>query len=228
MKEPQLFFDVMLHLGTLAAVLIFFRADIREIVSGTVDTLKGIRKRQEQARLLLWIILATIPTGLIGILFKDWFESLFSNPQLAGFTIMITGLILWLTRFVKEPRKPLEKMGWLDAVVIGIAQGIAIIPGISRSGATISTGLFLGVDRELSGKFSFLLSVPAILGATLLEARKISTTGDLVPILAGTTAALVVGIFCLKFLMKIIKIGKVSVFSYYCWGMGILIIVLAG
>jgi undecaprenyl-diphosphatase len=117
-------------------------------------------------------------------------------------------------------------MKWTDAILIGVAQGIAIIPGISRSGATISMGLFCGLNRELVGKFSFLISIPAILGAMLLEFRGASLNNNLLPILIGTAVAFCVGFFSLNFLMKIIKFGKVANFSYYCWGIGLLIILL--
>jgi undecaprenyl-diphosphatase len=117
-------------------------------------------------------------------------------------------------------------MGWIDSILIGIAQGMAIIPGISRSGATISTGLFCGLDRGLSAKFSFLLSVPAILGATLLELKKIDFTQEFWTILIGTIVAFGVGLLSLTFLIKINKIGKISNFSYYCWIIGIAIIII--
>ena len=226
LKEPPIFFDVMLHLGTLLAVVIYFGTDIRKIIEGIGSTLRKKEENREGAKLFLWIILATIPTGLMGILFKDWFESFFSKPKLVGGMLLITGLVLWLTRFAKKEGKLLRRMRWFEAILIGIAQGVAIIPGISRSGATISTGLFCGLDRELSGKFSFLLSIPAILGATLLEYKKIGTVSDLGTVLIGTAVAFGVGILALTFLMKIIKIGKLYNFSYYCCGMGILMIIL--
>jgi undecaprenyl-diphosphatase len=226
LKEPPIFFDVMLHLGTLLAVVIYFGKDIWKMIEGIVSMLRRKEENREGAKLFLWIILGSIPTGLMGILFKDWFESFFSKPKLVGGMLLITGLALWLTRFTKREGKPLNRMGWSDAILIGIAQGLAILPGISRSGATISTGLFCGLDRELSGKFSFLLSIPAILGATLLEYKKLDITSGLGTVLAGTAVAFGVGILALTFLMKIIKIGKISNFSYYCCGMGILMIIL--
>ena len=140
--------------------------------------------------------------------------------------LILTGLALWLTRWAKKEGKPLGRMGWFDAILIGVAQGIAIIPGISRSGATISMGLFCGLDRELAGKFSFLLSIPAILGATLLEYKKIDTVSDLGTILISMAVAFGVGVLTLTFLMKIVKFGKIFNFSYYCCGMGILMIIL--
>jgi len=216
----------MLHLGTLFAVVVYFRRDIWEIVQGLGATLTGKGGNRAGRKLFLWIVLATIPTGLIGLIFKDWFETLFSKPKLVGVMLLVTGLVLWLTRFTKKEGRPIGKMGWIDSILIGMAQGMAIIPGISRSGATISTGLFCGLDRELSGKFSFLLSIPAILGATLLEFRKIGSVQELGTILIGTIVAFGVGIFSLTFLLKINKIGKISYFSYYCWIIGFTIIIL--
>jgi len=226
-KEPQLFFYVMLHLGTLLAVVLFFREDIRKVTAGVARNMREKQEGKEQTKLFLWIVLATIPTGLTGVLFKDWFESFFSKPKTVGFMILVTGLVLWMTRWVRTKGRTLEKMTWTDSILIGVAQGIAIIPGISRSGTTISTGLFSGLDRELSGKFSFLLSIPAILGATVLEIHKIGSFESLSPVLIGTATAFVAGILSLKFLMKIIKMGKISIFSYYCWGMGGLMVLLA-
>ena len=226
LEEAPIFFDVMLHLGTLLAVVVFFWMDIRKIIEGIRSTLRRKEDNQEGAKLFLWIILATIPTGLMGILFKDLFESFFSKPKLVGGMLILTGLALWLTRWAKKEGKPLGRMGWFDAILIGVAQGIAIIPGISRSGATISMGLFCGLDRELAGKFSFLLSIPAILGATLLEYKKMDTASGIGTILIGMVVVFGVGILALTFLMKIIKTWKIFNFSYYCCGMGILMIIL--
>jgi undecaprenyl-diphosphatase len=224
LKEPPIFFDVMLHLGTLLAVVVYFRADIWGIIKGIISILKRKEENREMVRLFLWIILATIPTGLMGILFKDWFESFFSKPKIVGMMLIVTGLVLWLTRWVKKDGKPIGRIGWLDTILIGIAQGLAIIPGISRSGATISTGLFCGLNRELSARFSFLLSIPAILGATLLEMDKVKSVGTLWTTLMGSAIAFGMGILALNLLIKIIRMGKISNFSYYCWGLGILII----
>ena len=225
-KEPPVFFDVLLHLGTLLAVVVFFRTDILTIAKGLAATWKGKKVDQQGSRLFLWIVIASLPTGLMGVLFKDWFESLFSQPKTVGFMLIITGLFLWVTRYAKGAGRTVAKMRWADAVIIGIAQGIAIIPGISRSGATISTGLSCGLDRELSGKFSFLLSIPAILGATLLELRKFESGSEFGIYLIGMAIAFGAGLFFLKLLMKIIKIGKISNFSYYCAGVGALMILL--
>jgi undecaprenyl-diphosphatase len=216
----------MLHIGTLFSVVVYFWKDILEILHGIRPTLGGKGKEQPGARFLLWIIVASVPTGLIGLLLKDWFESFFSQPKLVGGMLLITGSFLWLTRWTKKEGRKIMKMRWLDSVLIGIAQGMAIIPGISRSGATISTGLFCGLDRDLSARFSFLLSVPAILGATLLEFKKIGSIHEFGITLIGTVVAFGVGILSLTFLIKINTIGKISNFSYYCWIIGLAIVIL--
>jgi undecaprenyl-diphosphatase len=216
----------MLHLGTLFAVVVYFWKDILEILQGIREAFRGKVKDQQGMRLLFWIIIATIPTGLMGFLFKDWFESFFSQPKLVGGMLLITGLFLWSTRWTKKEGRDIMKMGWFDSVLIGMAQGMAIIPGISRSGATISTGLLSGLDRELSAKFSFLLSIPAILGATVLELEKVGTIQELGITLVGTVVAFGMGILSLTFLIKINKVEKISNFSYYCWIMGVAIIIL--
>jgi undecaprenyl-diphosphatase len=226
MKEPQLFFDIMLHLGTLLTVVVYFRTDIWKIAQGLGAILKRRHKNPPQVKLFLLIIVATIPTGLMGILLRDWFESLFSKPKIVGMMLLITGLVLYLTRWTKREGRKIEKMGWVDSILIGIAQGLAIIPGISRSGATISTGLFCGLDRELSAKFSFLLSIPAILGATFLEFRKIGSGVEVWTGLIGMMVAFFVGLFSLTFLVRMIKLGLVGKFSYYCWLLGVIIIIL--
>ncbi len=215
----------MLHMGTLLAIVVYFWRDILEIVHGIGTALRGKGKNPQGLKLLFWIIFATIPTGLIGFFFKHRFETLFSRPRIVGLMLLITGTVLWLTRWLKGDGKKITGMGWLDSLLIGIAQGMAIIPGISRSGATISTGLFCGLDREFSAKFSFLLSIPAILGATLLEFKKIDFVQGFWTIFIGTGVAFGVGILSLIFLIKINRIENISNFSYYCWIIGLVIII---
>ena len=188
--------------------------------------MKGEKEGREGAKLFLLIVIASIPTGLISIFFKDWFESLFSRPSLVGVMLLITGGFLALTHRMNKEGRSFARMRWIDGFLIGIAQGLAIIPGISRSGTTISTGLFLGLNRELSGRFSFLLSIPAIVGATFIEFQTIGLGEEVWVSLAGAAAAFVVGMLTLPFLMSVIKMRKLSNFCYYCWIVGILIIIL--
>jgi undecaprenyl-diphosphatase len=226
LNEVPLFFNVMFHSGTLLAVVIYFRNDLWMILRGIGAAMKGKKEGREGAKLFLLIVIASIPTGLIGFFLKDWFESLFHRPRLVGVMLLVTGGLLALTHWMNKKERPFARMGWIDAFLIGIAQGLAIIPGISRSGATISTGLFLGLNRELSGRFSFLLSIPAIVGATFIEFQTIGYGNEVWISLAGTAAAFVVGLLTLPFLMSVIKMRKLSNFSYYCWMVGILIIIL--
>jgi undecaprenyl-diphosphatase len=228
MKEPQLFFNVMLHFGTLLAVVIYSKRDISGIIRGIGSSVTGRRKNEEGKKLFFLILVASIPAGLMGILFQDWFESLFSQPKTAGAMLLVTGTTLYLTRWIKEEGRGITKMRWIDALLVGMAQGIAIIPGISRSGATISMALFCGLNRELAGRFSFLLSIPAILGATFLEMRGVQSVSEVSSALIGMVAAFGIGLLSLAVLMKIIKTGKISNFSYYCWAIGIVMLLTTG
>lgn len=214
----------MLHFGTLLAVVIYFRRDLVSIFRGIGSTFTKRGKNEEGSILLIWILVASLPTGLMGILFKDWFETLFAQPKTVGAMLLVTGMTLWLTRWTKQEGRDLIKMRWRDAILIGVAQGLAIIPGISRSGATISAALFLGLNRKLAGRFSFLLSIPAILSATVLELRKIDSLLEIHIISLGTAIAFLMGLLSLAFLMKVIQKGKLHHFSYYCWGIGMLMI----
>jgi len=144
-----------------------------------------------------------------------------------GAMLLVTGGVLWVTRYVRGQNKGVDGMTWKDSLLIGVAQGVAIMPGISRSGATISTGFYCGLDRSLAGRFSFLLSIPAILGATVLEFPKIETIETIWVTLVGTGVAFCVGLLSLKLLMGIIRAGRLFNFSYYCWGVGLLMILLA-
>ncbi len=225
-EGPPLFFDVFLHLGTLFAVIVFFRSDLHDILCALMGKKEGKSEGRQGARMLTWVVLATLPTGLMGFLFRGWFETLFSKPKMVGMMLVVTGFVLWLTRYCKAEGRSLERMNWRDALLIGVAQGLAIIPGISRSGATIGTGLFCGLERDLSGRFSFLLSIPAILGATALEFREIETPPQMKLTILGTAVAFLDGFVSLKFLMKIIREGKLFHFAYYCWAMGLVMILL--
>jgi undecaprenyl-diphosphatase len=227
MEGPQLFFDVVVHFGTLLAVVVFFRREIWQILRESTARVRGRKEGGEGPKLLLWILVASVPTGLMGLFFRDIFESLFARPMVVGGMLLVTGSFLWLTRYARYGRKGMDRVGWMEALLIGLAQGVAIIPGISRSGATISTGFFCGLNRELSGTFSFLLSIPAILGALLLEVNKIEVSSQVWVNLVGMVTAFCIGLLSLRLLMNIIRVGKIGYFSYYCWMIGVLMILLA-
>ena len=218
MKEPMLAFDIFLHLGTTAAVLIYFRKDIIDILT-------------KDRRIALYIAVASIPTFIIGFMFKEVVEELFTRPHIVGYMLLATGALLitssFYTRFTR--RESTKKIGWVNSLIVGTAQGIAIIPGISRSGATITSGILSGIDKEQAFKFSFLLSIPAVLGASVLKAPKIGaglTSGEFIYFTVGALAAMIVGLFSVSVLLKIVKANKLYFFGIYCILAAALIIVL--
>ncbi len=237
MKGPRLFFNVMLHVGTLIAIVIVFRRDIVEIPRGIITALRPSRGmdglasalwRSAQGRLVILIIVGSVPAALMGFFFEETFSHLFASPLVAGFMLMVTGTILWFTRGRPSDSKGMDEMGVVDALIVGLGQGFALIPGISRSGTTISFGLLRGMEREWSGRFSFLLAIPVILGALVMEFKMPSelSSRELFCTLAGTAVAVAVGYLSLRTLMHLLKRGNLAVFSYYCWGAGALTVFL--
>jgi undecaprenyl-diphosphatase len=149
-------------------------------------------------------------------------DQIFGSVFIVGATLILTGTLLWMTRYTGKPERAIGRFRFTDAIIIGVVQGLAILPGISRSGSTIATALFLGIDRELAGRFSFLLSLPAICGAMLLSLRDAATTSA-VPaslVLTGTVVAGAVGYMALRVLMHIVKRGTLHRFAPYCWALG--------
>lgn len=213
-KQPGILFDVVLHVGTLVSTLVYFRRDITEIIKGFF---KGGGDNRKTA---LLIIVASVPTAVIGLTFKDYVEGVFGSVAIAAGMLLVTGLILFLTRFVTRGEK--EQLSFWDAILVGTAQGIAIMPGISRSGITISTGVFRKIEPEEAGRFSFLLSIPAILGALLIESRHISLveSGSASFYIVGAVAAMVAGLLSIHFLMSVLRSRRLAYFAIYCWIIG--------
>jgi undecaprenyl-diphosphatase len=224
LKVPILF-DGLLHAGTLIVTLLFFHKDIKNI-------LVALGKRDfktENGKLIPLIIVGTIPTALIGLIFGNAIEALFSNLLPIAGAFVICGVVLYSSKIGNEKK---ESIGYLEALVIGTAQGIAIIPGISRSGLTIAVALLLGTKREKAFKFSFLLSVPAIIGAlglTLYEQHAALVLAGVgwTEILVGVAVSMVVGYFALNLLRKIIAHKKFYFFAFYCWLLSIVLIALS-
>lgn len=232
-KEPALLFDICLHVGTLAAVIIVFYRDILEILTALVQ----IPGRMKSAggffrlcqvdpamRMALLIVIGSIPTVILGLLFKEITDQLFGSIAMVGCMLIVTGTLLWLTRRIQRQGRPIGKTTLKDALIIGLIQGVAIIPGISRSGSTISTALFLGVDRKVAGRYSFLLSIPAIVGALVLglDAPEMRTTIPLGTILAGSAVSALVGWLALVILLRVVDRGQLHRFAPYCWLVGII------
>ncbi|MFH1189097.1 MAG: undecaprenyl-diphosphate phosphatase [Candidatus Omnitrophota bacterium] len=208
MKEGELAFDIFLHLGTLISILIYFRRDILDII---------VKDR----RLALYVAAASVPTFMIGMMFKDAAEELFARPHIVGYMLLATGL--WLlaaalySRFARSGDR--KKLGFVNSLIMGAAQGIAVIPGISRSGATIGAGILSGIDKEKAVRFSFLLAIPAIAGASLLKCRDIGaglSSGDALSFTAGAIVAMITGLASISVLLKMVKTDKLYIFGIYC------------
>ena len=207
-EEPQLAFDIFLHLGTLAAVVIFFSKDIIALFSA-------------DRRKLFFIIIASIPTFIIGALFKDIVEEFFSAPVIVAYMLLVTGLWLIFAHISTSRARPddTKPLGIFNSLMVGIAQGVAVMPGISRSGSTIGTGIILGMDREEACRFSFLLSIPAVAGASVVKGHKIISSlfgPDTLLFIAGGLAAMITGFFSIKVLLKVIRGSSLAWFGAYC------------
>ncbi|MBU1262504.1 undecaprenyl-diphosphate phosphatase [bacterium] len=224
--EPDIAFDVFLHFGTLIALFCFYIKRITAIFSGFIKSFgkRELIKQDINARFAYLILVGTVPTFIIALFFKDTFESLFSEPRIVVSFLFITGLLLFATKIWSRETKGILEMGFLDAIIIGTFQGIAIAPGISRSGSCLSSGLFLGLKRETAFDFAFLLSFPAIIGAFLSKTKDMLEVGGGIPLgyLMGAGVAFVFGLLSLFLLAKIVKGGKVHYFAYYCWAVGLL------
>jgi len=237
LKNPELLLDISLHVGTLLAVLIFFRADIKMMIYEGIGLISTVFRKENpsskiqqfpHAALIVWIITGTIPTALIGILFSSFVQKMFGAPFFVGFMLIVTGIILGASRFIPDHFTKKNHVGLMVSIAVGIAQGVAIIPGISRSGATIICGLFCGLNRELAGRFSFLLSIPAIIGATILkfDITEITEIGFM-PFFAGIFVSFLVGLIALKITMNMVRKGNLYYFSPYCLLAGIVAIFIA-
>ncbi|NMB41328.1 MAG: undecaprenyl-diphosphate phosphatase [Firmicutes bacterium] len=218
-KQPGVTFEVMVHFGTLMSIIWVFRKDLLELLGGFIS-------KSEQKKLLLLLIMGTIPTGLMGILFKPFFTQLFDKPFVAGIMLFITGFIVLAITRVKIMNKGVENIGIKDAVIIGIFQGIAIIPGITRSGTTILGALWRGLNKDTAIKYSFFLALPAIAGATLLEIKDLLKIGEnaefLGPNILATFIAFISGVFAITVFVNLLKKGKFYYIAYYCWAIGVL------
>jgi len=219
-------FDLVLHLGTLVPVLWFYRQHVAILVT---DPLRGQAPLREREGVQLWALLvaASLPTAIIGLAFEDLFEALFSTPAALTVTFATTGFILMASGIWdrSERKRPLTIP---LAIVLGIAQGFAITPGISRSGTTIAVALMLGMEREVAARFSFLMSVPAILGAVLLKLKDADFAAiNVAQLCVGGLAAFITGYLALILLVKLVKSGMFKNFAWYCWAAAIVAGVLA-
>lgn len=236
--ETDLFFDALVHVATLLAVLIYFRKDILRLIAGffigliEVVQARSIRKvydREIYFRLACLILVATFATGVIGVSFQDYFEGWFDSLSAVGYFLLLTGGLILLAEKIGTGAKKALQFTRMDALLIGAAQGMAIAPGFSRSGATISMALLRDIDRNLAARFSFILSIPAILGAALIQGKGLLEEGvGQVPIVSyviGFIAAFVSGWFAIRIFMDLIRKASLKPFAYYCFAVGILVLV---
>lgn len=230
------FYDVLLHLGTLIAVFVAYWQDIRDMIRELID---GVRDLAHGAtpnpvpparRMILLIIVGTLPLFAV-LLIKDFVESLGESLFFIAAALVVTGFLLFASDRVRKGRKTEKNASLVDVLLVGVAQAIATCPGISRSGTTITAGCFVGFDRKFAVRFSFLLSIPAILGANILSLKDAVEAGIIwadVPVyLVGVAVAAGVGYLCIRLLRMIADKGRFGWFAYYCWAAGALTLVLA-
>jgi len=212
-------FDVVIHLGTLAVIIAFFRSDVQKILLA----LKRLDFRSNYGKFIPLIVVGTIPTLIIGLAFHLFLENVFQEISVIAVAFIACGLVLYLAKAGGEKA---DEIGFSEAFLMGVAQGVAVIPGLSRSGLTITVALLLGIRRDKAFKFSFLLSIPAVIGALALtlytESKALATSSlGLAEIAVATVLAMAVGYFALKLLWKTLAKGKFHLFAFYCWALGV-------
>ncbi len=231
--EPELLFDIALHAGTLVAVLLYFRRDLTALLKGVFRKAgpDPLFSEKESWIMIAGIVVATIPAGIAGVLFEDKVEKLFDSPRDAAVCLIATGIILicgeWFGKKRSSGNEPQDGLHILQWVIVGVAQAVALLPGISRSGTTITAGLVLGWRRTSAARFSFLLMIPVVAGAVVLKAPELLTqtqTGNthIGSVLVGTIFAALSGYFAIHWLLKIIRQSSLSYFGIYCICIGLL------
>jgi undecaprenyl-diphosphatase len=220
-EDPGLAFDVVLHLGTLLALIVFYWREWLEMAMSLVNG-DSVRRR-----LLFLLIVASVPGAIIGVLLEKQAETIFRSPALIAVTLATLGLILWAADAFGSKKRKIDDLTLVDALLIGLSQALAIIPGVSRSGATITTARFLGIDRPDAANFSFLMATPIIAGAGLLEARKFFHSG-LTPQLGwGFAASAVFGLIAIVWLLRYVRTHTYRPFAIYRIALAILVVIVA-
>lgn len=233
--DDVLLFTVLLHVGTLISVFFMYWKDIWDLIRelfitiGDLVTGKGLRLAERPTRKLgVMIIVASIPTAIIGFAFNDFFESLYTGIIYIGIGFLITGTMMYFSEKLGSNSRDLEHMNFRNALFIGLLQGIAICPGISRSGSTLVGGLTTGLKRDFAVRFAFLISIPAIMGSALIEGKHAIEEGIdpsiIGPVLVGMAVAAVSGVIAIKAMIKVVSDKKLKYFSYYVWALGIAVI----
>ncbi|MEW5758430.1 MAG: undecaprenyl-diphosphate phosphatase [Candidatus Omnitrophota bacterium] len=216
--DNRLIVDILLHIATILAVIIYFYKDLVCLIEGV------FKKDRESLRSLFFILITTFITGIIAIIAKDFFDSLFNSAHLISLSFLFTGTILVMTKKFMTGNQNINSINLNYAFILGVTQAIAITPGISRSGITIATLLFMSFKKEEAFRISFLVSIPAVIGALILEFKGISSAliNNFYPILAGFIAALIFGLLSLRLLSFLIEKSKFYIFGFYCFFIAIL------
>jgi undecaprenyl-diphosphatase len=224
-EDPGLAFDVALHFGTLLAVLWYFRSEWAALVRAAFGILTSGRVETPEKRRVIYLIIATIPGAIGGYLLQEQAASTFRSPQLIGVTLIVMGIILWLVDKLVDQRRVLGEMRWIDSLLIGLSQVIALIPGVSRSGATMTTSRGLRFDRESAAEFSFLMSMPIIVAAIVVEGPKALAEGGLTnEIMSGVVASAVSGWLAISILMRYVSKHSYGIFAFYRVALGITVL----
>ncbi|GFP26954.1 undecaprenyl-diphosphatase UppP [Candidatus Hakubella thermalkaliphila] len=227
--NPSLSFNIMVHFGTILAVIFLFWKEIGMLIQGFFRLVFGGRRDDHMGQLALFLLLATLPAVIIGISAKRFFEDLFNNPLSVSYLLLATGLLMYLSERWATQTKDLMRLSWIDSLIIGVGQALAIAPGISRSGATISFALLRGVKRNDAARFSFLLAIPIIVGTALYEGRDLFLKAEsfslTLPLIVGIVSAFVSGAISIRILLKVVRKRPLSIFSYYCWAVGLISII---
>ena len=215
-EDPGLAFDVALHLGTLVALLVYFRAEWLTLGKAGLGLLQRRRIESSADRMVMCVVVATIPGAVAGVLLKKWAESAFRDPAWIGVALAVMGVVLWLVdRLARQDRK-IEQMGWRSAAAVGLAQMFALFPGVSRSGSTITAARWLKFDREAAAVFSFMLSLPIIAGAVVVEGRHaLRDVGDVAPLVAGLIASAISGWIAIRLLLRYVLTRSYGIFAAY-------------
>lgn len=236
-SEPGITFAVAVHIATLVAVLVAFWRDVWNVVAGVFGGLAALLTGRVKAsklwrqnsgfRVGLLIVVASIPAAIVGFLLADFVASLFASLLAVGAMLLITGVLLWLSDGVTAKGSPMREFDTIPAFIVGVFQAAAVAPGLSRSGATIAAGRFMGLSRDAAARFSFLLSIPAILGAALVDVKNLLAAGTALTrqLYIGMGAAAIVGYVAILLVMRLVRAGRLRVFSFYCWAAGLSVII---
>lgn len=228
---PGLAFDTMVHWGTTVAVVAYFWRDWVILIRAAIRSLRTCSFADANARLAWYLVLGTVPAAVVGYALEDWFEAMFSRPAAAAAFLMVTAGILTAAEYRGRRQRGPNTLTWRDALLIGLAQAAAILPGLSRSGATIAAGLGRGLERQSAARFSFLLATPIILGAGLLQVVDLVQAGDLASrapaLAAGFLAAALAGWGCIHFLLRYLQRRRLYPFALYCAIVGLVCLLIA-